>query len=196
MFGLDAAAIAAIAATVASTALTVTSSIASGKNQKAMANYRAAAAERESRRQKEAARISRAEGDRKVLEQRRRGELIRSDLQASAAASGFASDSADFLKIDREIAARSDIAGRYGAWEASQRARGFTIDANESRAAAGVYRSQGKAASQNSYLEAAGAGLSGLGGFATKFGGYGKDLGWFGSGAGSGPQPYVEGTWY
>lgn len=104
----------------------------------------------------------RAIAGRKAMEERRRGRLALSTLQANAAASGAGATDPTVLGLMSDIAGRAEYNALAETWSGEQRARGLM----DSAAAA---KASGKAAQRGSYLSAAGTILSSAGSMFSQF---------------------------
>ena len=91
----------ALVATAASTAIGAAGQFSAGQNAAAMGRYQQAEAVQQ-------AETSTATGQRAMLEERRKGELVESTLQARAGASGGTSTDTSVLKLGSDIRGRSE----------------------------------------------------------------------------------------
>ena len=144
----------------AGAALSMAQTVMQGSAAKQAGKQQQAQYDRQADQQRENARLAEARGDRAVVQRARQTRELQSRARAVGAASGFDGSSADYVRNEAEIAGQGSVAGRGDAYNAAIEARGYRMDAEESKYAGRLARAEGNAAYKNSIFSAVGQGIS------------------------------------
>lgn len=159
----------AIASTVAATAVGVVGTMEQASAQKKAANYNAAVEENNAKVAEWNSRKATAEASNQASDIRRQGARVLGSQRAAGAASGIdPSGTAADVSFDSLINTETDALltkyrGKVDSWNSG-------VQANNNRASAQLYRSQGKSAQTAGLLSAVGTGIGGLGQAAGQYG--------------------------
>jgi hypothetical protein len=147
---------AAAIATIAGTALSAVGMVQQGQAQKKASEYQA--------RQMEAnAKTENALAQRRAMQERRKANILQSNLQARAAAGGGGALDPSIVDLGGDIAAEGEMRALSALWEGEERGKGLM-------AGAGAARYEGAQAARAGYMGAGATVLSGAGSLFSKYG--------------------------
>lgn len=144
-------------------AVSAVGTIASGAAAKTAAEAQSNALQFRATQEEMAATEARAASQRQADEKRHEGLLVRSQLQARAAASGGSATDPGILAIDSSIVGRSEYLALTETYKGENRARGLEGTAMATRMSADAALAEGKAKQTASYFSGAGTLIGGIG---------------------------------